>query len=325
MSLVKKTVIFSFCAFILSGCSSTPTEPARIRDISDMPVQLGDNLATKGVEQRYEYQTPKVTEVKNTLQSQVVHDTHTSTVVQKDKIITTQSNTITYNRNYDNLPKGGYKGNKYTVKHGDTLYYIAWITGNDTRALAAKNNLVAPYELNVGQVLDVGGSTTVATKTVTTVNKAGTEKTESQVAQVVQSPVTTSQMKTAQTKAPTTQANNQLNWVWPAKGKVTKSVNGIDIAGNLGDKVVAAASGKVVYVGNDVSGYGNLIIIKHNDDFLTAYGHNLAFLVKEGQDVKAGQQIATMGSTGTNSVKSHVEVRYKTESVDPLKYFPKSQ
>lgn len=325
---MKSTVLFSVCAFILGGCSQSQLQPAHIRDISNTPTQLGDNLATKGIEDHYVYITPEIKEIKNT--NQIVHNSKTSTVVENDKIITTASNTITYNRNYDDIPKGGYKGDKYTVKHGDTLYYIAWITGNDTRALAAKNHLTPPYDLEVGRVLDVSGSTTIETKTVTTTNKTGTQKTQSQVSKVVQKPVTpatpAAKTTTTVTKSPAiTASNNAIKWVWPAKGSVTKSVNGIDIAGKLGDKVLAAASGRVVYVGNDVAGYGNLIIIKHNDDYLTAYGHNQAFLVKEGQEVKAGQQIATMGSTGTNSVKSHVEVRYKTESVDPLKYFPKSQ
>lgn len=310
------------------GCSSTPREPAKIRDISNRPAASGDNLATKGVEEGY-YVAPSIKEIKNTNQNQIVHNTQTSTVVNKDSIVTTASNTITYNRNYDNIPKGGYKGDTYTVKHGDTLYYVAWITGTDVRALAAKNHLKEPYDLDVGQVLHVGGSTTVQTKTVTTTNKAGTTQSQSKQTQVVQTPkTTTTAAKTqAATTTKTVAANTQSNiiWVWPAKGKVTKSTNGIDIAGHLGDKVVAAAAGQVVYVGNDVAGYGNLIIIKHNDDYLTAYGHNQSFLVKEGQSVKAGQQIATMGNTGTNLVKSHVEVRYKTESVDPLKYFPKTQ
>ena len=97
---------------------------------------------------------------------------------------------------------------------------------------------------------------------------------------------------------------------------------GIDIAGSRGQPVVANASGRVVYAGNALRGYGNLIIIKHNDDYLSAYAHNDTMLVREQQEVKAGQKIATMGSTGTSSVRLHFEIRYKGKSVNPLQYLP---
>ncbi len=98
---------------------------------------------------------------------------------------------------------------------------------------------------------------------------------------------------------------------------------GIDISGSRGQAINAAAAGRVVYAGNALRGYGNLIIIKHNDDFLSAYAHNESILVKDQQEVKAGQQIAKMGSSGTNSVKLHFEIRYKGKSVDPVNYLPR--
>ena len=98
---------------------------------------------------------------------------------------------------------------------------------------------------------------------------------------------------------------------------------GIDIGGSRGQAVNAAADGRVVYAGNALRGYGNLIIIKHNDDFLSAYAHNDSILVKDQQEVKAGQQIAKMGNTGTNDVKLHFEIRYKGKSVDPTRYLPR--
>ncbi|SPZ21773.1 Murein hydrolase activator NlpD precursor [Providencia rettgeri] len=97
---------------------------------------------------------------------------------------------------------------------------------------------------------------------------------------------------------------------------------GVDIAGSRGQAVLAAAPGKVVYAGNALRGYGNLIIIKHNDDYLSAYAHNDTLLVRDQQDVTAGQKIATMGSTGTSSVRLHFEIRYKGKSVNPLRYLP---
>ena len=97
---------------------------------------------------------------------------------------------------------------------------------------------------------------------------------------------------------------------------------GIDIAGSKGQAIVATADGRVVYAGNALRGYGNLIIIKHNDDYLSAYAHNDTMLVREQQEVKAGQKIATMGSTGTSSTRLHFEIRYKGKSVNPLQYLP---
>jgi len=117
--------------------------------------------------------------------------------------------------------------------------------------------------------------------------------------------------------------------VWPAEGKVVGTFSksesgnkGIDIAGAKGSKVVAAADGKVVYSGSALRGYGNLVIIKHTDTFLSAYAYNDTILVKEREWVSAGQQIATMGDSGTNSVKLHFEVRYRGKSLDPMKYLP---
>nr|MBP9615055.1 peptidoglycan DD-metalloendopeptidase family protein [Thiopseudomonas sp.] len=97
----------------------------------------------------------------------------------------------------------------------------------------------------------------------------------------------------------------------------------IDIAGKLGQPVIATAAGSVVYAGSGLRGYGELVIIKHNDTFISAYGHNRRLLVNEGQQVKAGQQIAEMGSTGTDQVKVHFEIRRQGKPVDPLQYLPK--
>ena len=118
-------------------------------------------------------------------------------------------------------------------------------------------------------------------------------------------------------------------WRWPTDGKIIDNFSsaeggnkGVDIAGSRGQSVVATADGRVVYAGNALRGYGNLIIIKHNDDYLSAYAHNDTMLVREQQEVKAGQKIATMGSTGTSSVRLHFEIRYKGKSVNPLRYLP---
>ncbi|MCS6943969.1 MAG: peptidoglycan DD-metalloendopeptidase family protein [Sutterellaceae bacterium] len=117
-----------------------------------------------------------------------------------------------------------------------------------------------------------------------------------------------------------------LLWQWPAAGKVIESFGdgrkGIGIAGNEGDPVVAASDGEVVYAGNGLRGYGNLVILKHSDDFISAYAHNRAILVKQGQTVKRGQKIAELGKTDTTVPKLHFEIRQRGKPVDPLRYLP---
>ena len=119
-------------------------------------------------------------------------------------------------------------------------------------------------------------------------------------------------------------------WTWPSKGKIIDKFSlaaegnkGVDIAGSKGDPIIAAADGKVVYTGNALRGYGNLIIIKHSESYLSAYAHNDSINVKEQQWVKAGQQIARMGNSGTDQTMLHFEIRFKGKSVDPLRYLPK--
>lgn len=118
-----------------------------------------------------------------------------------------------------------------------------------------------------------------------------------------------------------------LTWAWPAAGKVIENFDearnkGIDIAGKEGDPVLAANDGEVVYGGDRLRGYGNLIIIKHTDDFISAYAHNRQLLVKQGQAVKRGQRIAEMGKTDSDIPKLHFEVRRAGKPVDPLKFLP---
>ncbi len=141
----------------------------------------------------------------------------------------------------------------------------------------------------------------------------------------------TAKQSTAQTKPkpPPSSSGKVTSWQWPTKGRVIKNFSagdqgnkGIDIAGQRGQAIVATAKGTVVYSGNALRGYGNLVIVKHNDNYLSAYAHNDRLLVSEGQSVKAGQKIATMGSSGTNSVRLHFEIRYQGKSVNPKRYLP---
>ena len=124
--------------------------------------------------------------------------------------------------------------------------------------------------------------------------------------------------------------NKITAWLWPTKHSVSRGFantehgnKGLDFNGNLGSPILAAAAGKVVYTGDALRGYGKLVIVKHSDSFLSAYAHNDSILVKEQQWVRAGQKIATMGKSGSDTVKLHFEVRYKGQSVDPSRYLPK--
>ena len=121
--------------------------------------------------------------------------------------------------------------------------------------------------------------------------------------------------------------DEDIAWIWPAQGSMLAGFDeaknkGLDIAGKAGDAVIASADGRVVYAGAGLRGYGNLIILKHNNTFLTAYAHNQTLLVKEDQSVKKGQKIAEMGNSDADRVKLHFEIRRQGKPVDPARYLP---
>lgn len=224
---------------------------------------------------------------------------------------------------------------QYLVRRGDTLYSIAFRYGWDWKALAAHNNIDAPYTIRPGQTIRFDGKTgsqssvakntppvapVVASKASST--PPATTKTESVKAAKNSSQSTSSAVSPAPVRG-------TEGWVWPTNGSLigrfasNGSLNkGIDIAGQLGQPVLAASSGTVVYAGSGLRGYGELVIIKHSDTYVSAYGHNRRLLVQEGQQVKVGQSIAEMGSTGTDRVKLHFEIRRQGKPVDPLQYLP---
>ena len=230
---------------------------------------------------------------------------------------------------------------QYVVRRGDTLFSIAFRYGWDWKALAARNQIPEPYTIKPGQTIRFDGRsnstptsvavTPTATRPVTTTStvtsSSGSVKTTviSKPVEVV--PVVIPPSATASSgpagKSPT-------GWGWPSSGVLigkfssNGSLNkGIDIAGDLGQPVLAASDGSVVYAGSGLRGYGELIIIKHSDTYVSAYGHNRRLLVREGQQVKAGQTIAEMGSTGTDRVKLHFEIRRQGKPVDPLQFLPR--
>mgnify|MGYP000135573823 FL=1 len=219
---------------------------------------------------------------------------------------------------------------QHIVQSGETLYGIAWLYGLDYQVLANNNALEEPYALNVGQTLELMNKPVKKIVPSADISKP--------VANVVKTPVVANNKKTDTMRTHPTTKKSALEqipkrvkrWQWPAEGTLISTfstaeagVRGIEIANKSGTPVVSAADGKVVYSGNALRGYGNLIIIKHTNKFLSAYAHNSKILVKERDFVQAGEQIAIMGDSGTNSIKLRFEIRYNGKSLDPLKYLPK--
>lgn len=251
----------------------------------------------------------------------------------------------------ENAGKPGY----VTVKPGDTLIRIAIDAGQSWRDVARWNNLEKPDMIEAGQVLRVApppSEVAVAAKPI------AAPRVEARPLDAKPAPVSTPTPATAapgpsasttgpastpvaapapSAPAPAPAANQMstagaggdesVSWAWPAKGNVGATfeeprMKGVAIVGQAGDPVLAAADGRVVYVGSSIRGYGNLVIVKHNATFLTAYGHNRAVLVKEDQAVRKGQRIAEMGSTDADRVQLHFEIRRNGVPIDPIKMLP---
>ncbi|MDQ3027125.1 MAG: peptidoglycan DD-metalloendopeptidase family protein [Pseudomonadota bacterium] len=250
----------------------------------------------------------------------------------------------------------------HTVKRGETLVGIALQYGQDYRELAAWNNITNPNVLSVDQVLVVAppaGSRPLTTPMTTPLVSPGppiearpmlntpaakveprgqkvpyTDRALAQLAgpepgspPVAPPPVVAeAPPRFAEPEKPAGTDREEVDWMWPAKGKVlspfSETTKGIDIAGRKGAPVVAASAGRVVYAGAGLRGYGKLIIIKHSNTWLSAYAHNDNILVKEQQDVRKGQKIAEMGQTDADQVKLHFEVRREGKPIDPAKILP---
>jgi lipoprotein NlpD len=227
------------------------------------------------------------------------------------------------------------------VQRGDTLYGIAFRNGIDVRDLAAWNGISAPYTIYPGQKLRLyprgAGTTTAVSRPPPEVARPAPASTAPP--RPVAAPATTVPSRpaatpsvaspTAPVPAPAAPVSD-IRWHWPAQGTLLNRFvageptrQGIDITGDGGAPVNAAADGVVVYSGSGLVGYGELVIIKHNDAWLSAYGHNRARMVNEGAIVKAGQQVAVMGRTGAPRDMLHFEIRHNGKPVDPLVYLPK--
>ena len=259
-----------------------------------------------------------------------VEDRGTAVVVQSGEVAA--SSAVKPLPRAENAGRPGY----YTVKPGDTLIRIGLDTGQSWKDMARWNNMDNPNLIEVGQVLrvtppavvvaapvvhDSGG---VVTRPVTSSSVAPAPATSASAAK----PAAPAPTPVAVTPAPSPAAgDDEMGFIWPASGSLLAGFDearnkGFDIGGKAGDAVLAAADGRVVYAGAGLRGYGNLVILKHNNTFLTAYAHNQTLLVKEDQSVRKGQKIAEMGSTDADRVKLHFEIRRQGKPVDPARFLP---
>lgn len=211
-----------------------------------------------------------------------------------------------------------YQGDFYTVKRGDTLMSISRAVGKDHHHIAAWNKISDANEIYPGDVLRLKPPATVAAATVSRAKPAAAHERKAEPKKDAQS---------AAPAAPSAAEAERLDWMWPAQGKLTattdRNLKGIDITGTPGQPVWAAESGKVTYAGRGIRGYGNMIIVKHSRTLLSVYAHNKSIMVKEGQTVNRGQQIAEMGDTDSRTVKLYFEIRSNGKALNPVPLLPK--
>jgi lipoprotein NlpD len=228
-------------------------------------------------------------------------------------------------------------GGKYTVQKGDTLYSIAFSAGKDFREIAENNLISSPYVIYPGQSISLISTSKKikSSKKYTNLSKKSRKNTQNNNKKLKKGLDQPKKREYVQKQASNKVSNQKqlssgkLAWFWPAKGKITKRFSnkengykGLQITNKMGATVLAAAQGTVVYAGNALRGYGNLIILKHNDDYLSAYAHNSKLLVKEKQKVKAGQKIAEIGNSESSVTALRFEIRYRGKAVNPAKYLP---
>ncbi|MFC5427208.1 peptidoglycan DD-metalloendopeptidase family protein [Paraburkholderia denitrificans] len=207
----------------------------------------------------------------------------------------------------------------YRVESGDTVSKIARDNRQPVQNIVRWNGLSNPNAIEVGQVLRVAPPASTSTAAAPAATAATAPAPRASRPARPTAPDTPPK--------PTAVPATSISLIWPTNGKVIRTFDGrdskgIDIVNAAGTPVIAAAAGKVVYAGNGLRGYGNLLILKHNGDYLTAYAHNQALLVKEGQAVTQGQQIAQMGNSDNDRVMLHFELRYQGRSIDPARELP---
>ena len=209
-----------------------------------------------------------------------------------------------------------------TVRKGDTLFSISFAHGRSHLDVARLNSIKPPYTIYPGQRIKVTGKASAPRKTTQSTRKKATTKRTS-------SSTNSSKSKTTAKKY-VPKKSSSVRWSWPVNGRVIRQYSskaprkkGIGITGKRGDSIHAAGPGKVVYSGDGLLGYGNLIIVKHNETYLSAYAHSLKVFVKEGQTVKRGQKVATMGLNENGTPMLHFEIRRNGKPVNPISYLPR--
>ncbi len=258
--------------------------------------------------------------------------------------VTEQS--ISQNRRVEIIRSNDKNQTYYRVKSGDTLYSIAWRYGLDYRVLAQMNGIGSDYRIYSGQTLNLKSAASIepaptANREITQVDPFVSEgdakpiisrsvkptaDLQTKEAAPVAEPESPKPVRTVQVAAVD---SKNIVWKWPVDGRLIKSFSaksdlnkGIDLDGKMGDPVYAAASGKVVYAGSGLLGYGNLIIINHNQEYLSAYAHNSRILATENDNVNVGQKIAEIGNSGAARTMLHFEIRKDGKPVNPLRYLP---
>lgn len=225
-----------------------------------------------------------------------------------------------------------YRLQEHIVATGETLYSIAWRYNLDHRELARANGIGRNHTIFPGQrlTLDMTHRPPVASTVAVAPARPAVAPRAAPPRPAPEPTRSKNRTKPAEKKPVLVSRQDPTNWQWPVRGPVLSSFasngglnKGIDIGGKLGEPVLAAAAGDVVYSGSGLRGYGKLVIVKHSEKYLSAYAHNRELLVEEGDKVKAGQRIAEVGSSGTDRVKLHFEIRHDGKPVDPLKYLPR--
>jgi lipoprotein NlpD len=308
-------------AFTLVACSSN----GKKWNPDDYTVKSGDTVYS--IAWRYEIDPEQFADWNNIRSNvikpgQRVHTREPYNFVSTNKAESTYSGRVAYAPKRPSSGQSSYQGqsNQKWVKaiKGDSLHRISNRTGVSVDRLIQLNQLKKPYVIHPGQTIFLKPLETASHSRPKSSKKTSTTSSKG-----------SAQSKSTQQQIQTVRWPKTVRWTRPTKGKVVKKFNrsrndakGVDYKGKRGDAIVAAADGKVVYSGNGLISYGNLVIIKHNKTYLSAYAYNRKLLVSEGDIVKAGQRVAEMGSKNKQSPRLHFEIRKNGKPVDPLKYLP---
>lgn len=298
--MMVRILIVSTLFGVLIACSNQRWDP------DDYPVSSGDTIYS--IAWKYEIDPFELARWNNLSSPYRIYPGQRLTMKPGQSATASQASTRKSTSTTTSRP------DSITVRKGDTLNALAIKYRMSARQLASINGLRHPYVIKTGQTLNL---TAAKTRPATTTASGKTTRTAS------------TSSKTSGTSL--SADNKNIIWQWPVKGRLITTFKsnktgrkGIDIAGKEGTGIRAAAAGKVVYSGNGLISYGNLVIIKHNRSYLSAYAHNRKLLVKEGEAIKAGQKIAELGKTGADSPRLHFEIRKNGKPVNPLKYLPNS-